>query len=405
MAFENVFGNVDFRMLPAAKQQQQQTFLTMLGRGIEQGQRAREFDLRKRQLEYEMSKPPEFDLTQAGQTALVKERMGMELTPQEVAAKDVFLSAQTPKMGLNEFGQLVPMGTPYQSFMSGGRAGAPAMAPSPGMALPGAGAPTNYVDDIGVTDPQAAQRAAAIAAQSDVSQVEPILKEDLPMEGAVAAPDGSVLPEPQYTRFPKAQIDERVARTPFGVKLSTEQEAEVAKSERDLYGKKQLEKYKADIQFRKEQLKTEKGRDKVVGTIQETMSSLEELNDRLKAKEAIITNDSNFLDALKNKYGTSWLGRQTSSVTKPEIESLRQEYTLKRDSIIPSYVAYFDLPATMVDTEEFAQRVLQSFGDPAMNYEANRAALKNMRQQFGMQERAAPSKKRLKYNPQTGALE
>ena len=153
-----------------------------------------------------------------------------------------------------------------------------------------------------------------------------------------------------------------------------------------------LAQVKADIQFKKEQMKSEKGRDRVTGTINKTMSDLEKINDKLKAKEAIINNDASMLQNLKNKYGTSWLGRETGSVTRPEIESLRKEYEVKRDSLIPAYIAYNELPATVVDTEEFQQRILQSFGDPSLSYEANQAALDNMKGQFGLIEQAVEEK-------------
>ena len=139
---------------------------------------------------------------------------------------------------------------------------------------------------------------------------------------------------------------------------------------------------KADIQFRKEQMVTDKGRQKVVGTIEKTMTDLERLNDKLKAKNAIITNNTGILTNLATKYGNTWLGRQTTGVTNSDIEAVRKEYETKRDSVIPSYIAYFDIPATVVDTEEMQKRILQSFGDPSLSHEVNSAALENMRVQF-----------------------
>ena len=69
----------------------------------------------------------------------------------------------------------------------------------------------------------------------------------------------------------------------------------------------------------------------------------------------------------------------------PEIESLRQEYDRKRDGMIPYYIVANDLPATVVDTEEFQQRILAAFGDPSLTYDANKAAINNMRMQFGVE--------------------
>lgn len=145
-----------------------------------------------------------------------------------------------------------------------------------------------------------------------------------------------------------------------------------------------LKKIEADVAFKKKQMESAKGKEKVTGTITKAMSDLEQINDRLLAKQAVISNNANILDNLKAKYGETWVGKEVNSISKPEIESLKQTYSTIRDSIIPSYIAYFELPATVVDTEEFQQRILKSFGDPTLTYETNKASLENMRGQFGL---------------------
>ena len=201
-------------------------------------------------------------------------------------------------------------------------------------------------------DAQMPQRQQAIAAQSDVTQVQPLLMDE------------------------QQDVSESPYKAP--AELGARGKVMEAEFERDV----SLAQRKSDIQFRKEQMKSKKGRERVTGIIEKSMADLERLNDELKAKQAIISNDMPLLKRLENKYGTTWLGRQTGSVSDPDIEAKRKEYEVIRDSLIPSYIAYNELPATVVDTEEFQKRILQSFGDPSLSYEANQSALSNMRSQF-----------------------
>lgn len=78
------------------------------------------------------------------------------------------------------------------------------------------------------------------------------------------------------------------------------------------------------------------------------------------------------------------IGSIAQGIFDPATQSKRSQYEKIRDSIIPFYIEANNLPATVVDTEEFQQRILSSFGDPSSDYESNEAALKNMAGQFGV---------------------
>lgn len=208
--------------------------------------------------------------------------------------------------------------------------------------------------------------------------------------------EGFSVPQP-----PRAESPIGMEGTPVGEKIRTEEQ-----SKRDLeFWKRKTDQAKSDF---------DKGKAKE--KVEYAINKLENLNDQLLAKSAMMAGDKDALENLKAKWGSSWLGRHVQSVTKPEIESLRQEYGKVRDSLIPFYIVANELPATVVDTEEFAQRVIGAFGDPSSMYNANLTALETQRQQFGLKPRKTTKggnsmedqsnqAKRLRYNPQTGQLE
>lgn len=119
MAFENVFGNVDFRLPVQAAQQQQATFLDAIGKGVAAYERGQERDLRRRQLE---AKQGEFDLNNAAVNAAMKLELGQELTPQERAALDVKAKTSSPRVYTDQLGNQVVQPSGWANFagMTGG---------------------------------------------------------------------------------------------------------------------------------------------------------------------------------------------------------------------------------------------------------------------------------------------
>jgi hypothetical protein len=365
MAFEGLYQNIDFQAGNKAAALKQQQFQEMLGMALENYQAGKDRQLKQKQLEAEAAaKMP--DVGKLAENGLLKRNMGMPTTPQEDAAIVTMGQTQRPQVYTDPLTQQTVINPSPWSALGGGapsQYATPSYNPSADLPRP---APSNVggmttgeaVDGKTIdyspymTDDQAAAREEAF-------------KRNQTMVGDEVVSDVLEENAPVYTA-PK----ELGAR---GKVMGAEAEKEINIAER-----------KADIQFRKEQMTSEKGREKVTGTIKKTMSDLEELNDKLRAKNAIITNDTGLLQNLATKYSNTWVGRNTTGVTNSDIEALRREYETKRDSVIPSYIAYFDIPATVVDTEEMQKRILQSFGDPSLSYEVNQAALDNMRTQFQM---------------------
>jgi hypothetical protein len=368
MAFENVFGNIDFQANNKMRMDQNSQFNQLLGQAIAAEQQAQEMEIKRRQMEM---KENEFNLGKAAENAAIKLELGMDLTPQERAALNVKSKISPPAVYTDQFGNQVVRPSGWANY--GGR---PA-----GMGTPFNPDPTQQLNYDAQLDqmmpPQSPSPDGARLSIEDLQgfsgQIPPL--DAMELEGGLPVPyQGQRDVVSDDYQQPEFKAGGMIANTPKGEIMEQEFKKDV-----------NLAQAKADIQFRKEQMKSEKGKQKVTKTIKQSMQALEEINDKLKAKQAIINNDQGILDNLKNKYGTSWLGRQTTSVTAPEIETLRKNYETTRDSLIPSYIAYFELPSTVVDTEEFQQRILQSFGDPSLTYEANKSALDNMIMQFGLE--------------------
>ena len=183
MAFENVFGQVDFRTPERKQIEQQRQFMQMLGMGMQQAQHAQRMDLQERQL---AAKGSDFNLKRAAETALMKRNMGMPLNDQEMSAITTMVQIAPPVFSTDEHGRTIsrpsgwgsvqgsPVVTPQQ-FADGKPPSADPMAASqaaivqreqdiganpyqsPGMSLPTGQLPADYVDDIGVipADPMA----------------------------------------------------------------------------------------------------------------------------------------------------------------------------------------------------------------------------------------------------------
>lgn len=356
MAFEDAFGNIDFQAPTRARQAEANQFQQLLGQAIQNNQR---INMKKAEIE---AKANEFNIKRQAETALYKQNLGMPLTPEDEAAISTMSQIAPPVYTTDAYGNPVARPSGWSGVSTNRTQG---IVPEVG---------TSRIDQYSPQEDMALNQMMGQPAPmpspdtrlsvDDLAQVPPINMGDLNTVPYNAPQD--VVSEDDTYKAPDR----------FGAKGELMEE--------EFKRESMMAQKKADIQFRKEQMKSEKGREKVTGTIQKTMEDLEKLNDELKAKEAIINNDSHVLRNLKTKYGTSIVGRWTGSVTKPAIEALRKEYEVKRDSVIPSYIAYFDIPATVVDTEEMAKRILQSFGDPSLSFEANQAALENMRVQFNL---------------------
>lgn len=141
---------------------------------------------------------------------------------------------------------------------------------------------------------------------------------------------------------------------------------------------KRLEK---EIDFAKEQMKTDKGKNQIVTKIKD----LQRINEELKKEGALQTEEGGFQNILVGATGTG-IGGVAESALSPKAKRLREDYKNVVGGIIPYYIAANNLPATVVDTEEFAQRIINAFGNPSGFAETNIGALDRALKEFGYQE-------------------
>lgn len=371
MAFEDAFGNIDFMAPTRARQQEASQLQQLLGQVIANNQ---QMQLKKAEIE---AKGNEFNLKRQAETALYKKNLGIPVTPEDEAAIATMSQIAPPVYTTDAYGNPVARPSGWSGVPTNRTQGI----------MPEVG--TSQIDGFpAIGGASMASPQEELALNQMMGQPAPMPSPDTRLSVDQLGRQGIEIPPISMDDLGSGNVPYNQPQDVVSVDDTYKAPAEFGAKgrimEEEFKKESLMAEKKADIQFRKEQMKTEKGREKVTGTIKKTMEDLERLNDELKAKEAIITNDSDTLSNLKTKYGTSIVGRWTGSVTKPKIEALRKEYEVKRDSVIPSYIAYFNIPATVVDTEEMQKRILQSFGDPSLSFEANQAALENMRVQFNL---------------------
>ena len=356
MAFENVFQGIDFQAPTRAAQASQQQFLNILGDSITRSQQQAQFDKRM-ELETAKAQNKPFDLQQQAQQDAYNILISRGV-PKEQAAIEVYQGFQRPMM--DQVGNLIQPADIMGNFGLGRQAPA---------------APMGMPQDLPQAIPQEAPApfTRAMPQQLPIEAGMPVFPdmEAQAMGQPTIAPTGPDFPIPEATPLPP-----ELRQGAVGPKMQFEEKRDLNKA-----------RFQKELEFAQKKYEA----NKALPVISKSLDRLDELNDTLLAKQAILSGDSGIVDNLKAKWGSSWIGRETQSVTKPEVEKLRQEYERTRDSLVPYYIVANNLPASVVDTEDFQQRVLQSFGDPSLIHGTNSAALNNMRMQFGVKSDKAPS--------------
>lgn len=217
MAFENVFGNVDFRVPERKQARDQAQFMQMLGMGIQKQQFEQQMDMKERQME---AKGSEFNLKRAAETALLKRNMGFPTTPQEDAAIQTMGQIAPPTYSTDNFGNVVSRPSGWGS-VGGTYTGAP-VSDAPNWS--GARPSDNKIGDTGYgqgSNPAMTstydQISPAITMEKlmpmDAASVEDQLQ-GTPIASQSAIPPQGRLPEtPNYDASPVGEIDAGKAKT------------------------------------------------------------------------------------------------------------------------------------------------------------------------------------------------
>lgn len=101
MAFENVFGNIDFQAPTRARQAEADQFQALLGQVIANKQNK---DLKKAEIE---AKGNEFNLKRQAETALYKKNLGFPVTPEDEAAIATMSQIAPPVYSTDAYGKPV----------------------------------------------------------------------------------------------------------------------------------------------------------------------------------------------------------------------------------------------------------------------------------------------------------
>jgi hypothetical protein len=116
MAFENVFGNIDFMAPTRQNNIEGQKFLQLLGNMQEQQRYEEQMDLKRRQLEQKST-----DIKTLSENALFKQEQGIPLTEQEQAAMRARGRMERPQIYTDPFTQkTVIRPSPWASIAGGG---------------------------------------------------------------------------------------------------------------------------------------------------------------------------------------------------------------------------------------------------------------------------------------------
>jgi hypothetical protein len=153
----------------------------------------------------------------------------------------------------------------------------------------------------------------------------------------------------------------------------------------------------------KSQLKTQEGQVKINTLIQQLKRVNNELAQMggLKSAESTIGNLPT-MAAGASPFGVN-IGSGVEGVVSPQVAQKREEFNSILKSLLPFYIAANNLPATMVDTEQGMERIMQSMGNPYGFAETNQKLLENAGKLFGGQQ--PQQKQRRVFNPATGRLE
>lgn len=85
MAFENVFGNIDFQAPVRADQRQQAILMQAIGQGMAQAQAAKELDMRKQEMDARLAANA-MDVTKLAEQGLMNFNLGLPVSPEQAAA-------------------------------------------------------------------------------------------------------------------------------------------------------------------------------------------------------------------------------------------------------------------------------------------------------------------------------
>lgn len=365
MAFENVFGNVRFD-IPAQQAESNRNFLAqMIGAGIQDARYAKEMDMKERQM---AQKANQIDIKRLSENYAMKRELGMmdAITPEEEAAANVRAKTERAQIYTDAYGRQVVQPSGYANYMGvsqGAMQQPTALAQGIGGATMAQRGEFPAYQDIPATPMQPQmltiddlgqfqdQTPVGGYAPQDVVSGEEVVKEGVPE-----------LKVPEMTR---------------GLKGSPVGNLKQWEAMKDFTEKQ----WKAEMDFSKEKLKTERGKNQV-GNL---LNRMDEINDALKQREAIMVGDAPLKDRIKTYLETTGVGQEGRKILDPETQAYAEEYRNLQATLLPFYATAAGLGAKSLDSEGERKSILDSFGSPSGIYSANARQIDNLRKTFGLE--------------------
>lgn len=340
MAFENVFGNIDFQAPNRAQQQNAAMMANSFANLLANRERQKDREFKQRQYEAEAGK---INLERKAQEALYNRAQGLPHDESAIQAYSTYKGSQT-----------------FIDPNTGNHVTKPSLAQRAG--LEGGGYQGGgYVPSEPNGEPMGMDRAAAyfenLGRQNGSIPASPI-------------PTAPVItPESQITQ--NLQVGGGLAGTPVGDKME-------AQANLGLQKDKAMKDYEAEIKFAADRLKTEKGQ-KSVSTI---LNRMGEINEMLKKDNAIIHDNMPALERVGKYAETSGVGQEYRKVKNPRVQALAEEYTRLQSTLLPYYATAAGLGAKSLDSEGERKSILDSFGSPSGIYESNKSQLETLNKLF-----------------------
>lgn len=344
------------------RQQEKRDMFSMLSGAIQQYQKGEELQQAKLEKQRQEANKPE--------NILAAKIAGQPTTPEQDALLEAYNVMQQSKMAQNPVtGELY---TPYRDINQVLRGGG-SQPMSPAQVYMGGmqnNVPTPTMGGSQLPFPNIAEGEQYAGVEYPTDEYLPPVTEDM------VDVDPTMVQRKEETPSQKvgteAVADELIEEsglkgTPIGRKMLLESGIRI--------NEKSLEK---EIDFAKEQLKSEKGK----GQINKKIAELVRINNELQKEGALMGEKGGIKNLLTMATGTG-LGGAAEAAVSPKTAQLRKDYENAVGGIIPYYIAANNLPATVVDTEEFAQRIINAFGNPSGFYGTNVEALRRASEEFG----------------------
>jgi len=116
---------------------------------------------------------------------------------------------------------------------------------------------------------------------------------------------------------------------------------------------------------------------------QQVLNRLNQINEELLQLGAVVSEKQPMTQRVGAYIKGTEKGQEASKVADPKVQALREEFKNLQSTFLPFYASAAGLGAKSLDSEAERKSILDSFGNPAGIYEANRNQLKNLTELIG----------------------